>query len=161
MVRKKMARAARRGVKIRLVLAGISDIKLAKHAERYIYRWIFKNDIEVYEYNHSILHAKISTYDGKWSTVGSYNVNNLSAFASIELNLDVKQETFAANVQQHIEEVIKHDCERITEEDFNTRYHFISRVFQQCSYQIVRMLFFLFTFYFRQRSFKSANAAKK
>ena len=161
MVRKKMARAARRGVKIRLVLAGISDIKLAKHAERYIYRWIFKNNIEVYEYNHSILHAKISTYDGKWSTVGSYNVNNLSAFASIELNLDVNQETFAANVQQHIEEVIKHDCERITEEDFNTRYHFISRVFQQCSYQIVRMLFFLFTFYFRQRSFKSANAAKK
>jgi cardiolipin synthase len=161
MLRKKMARAARRGVKIKLVLAGISDVKVAKHAERYIYRWIFKNNIEVYEYNQSILHAKISTYDGKWATIGSYNVNNISAFASIELNLDVKQEAFAINVQHHIEDVIKQDCERITEEDYNTRYHFMSRVFQRCSYQIVRVLFFLFTFYFKQRSFKSANAPKK
>jgi cardiolipin synthase len=160
-VRKKLARAARRGVKVKLVLAGISDVKVAKHAERYIYRWIFRNNIEVYEYNQSVLHAKISTYDGKWATVGSYNVNNISAFASVELNLDVKEEAFAANVQRHIEEVIKQDCERITEEDFRTRYHFMSRVFQQASYQIVRVLFFLFTFYFKQRSFKSANAAKK
>jgi len=160
-VRKKLAKAARRGVKIRLVLAGVSDVKLAKQAERYIYRWIFKNNIEVYEYKHSVLHAKISTYDGKWATIGSYNVNNISAFASIELNLDVKQEAFALNMQHHIQEVIRHDCERITEEDYRTRYGFFSRLYQQSSYQIVRVLFFLFTFYFKQRSFKSANASKK
>lgn len=160
LLRKKMARAARRGVKIRLVLAGISDVKLAKHAERYIYRWIFKNNIEVYEYNHSVLHAKIATYDGKWCTIGSYNVNNISAFASIELNLDVHQEAFARSMQGEIERIIREDCERITEEDFRTRYNFFKRLFQHGCYQVVRVLFFLFTFYFKQRSFKSANASK-
>lgn len=161
LLRKKMARAARRGVKIKLILAGISDVKVAKHAERYIYRWIFRNNIEVYEYNHSVLHAKIATYDNKWATVGSYNVNNISAFASIELNLDVNEETFAKSMQQHIEEVIRHDCEQITEEDYRTRYNFMKRLFQHSCYQVVRVLFFLFTFYFKQRSFKTAHAPKE
>jgi cardiolipin synthase len=161
LVRKKMARAAKRGVKIKLVLAGVSDVKLAKHAERYIYRWIFKNNIEVYEYNQTVLHAKIATYDGKWATIGSYNVNNISAFASIELNLDVKEERFAKSMQHHIEHVIRHDCARITEEDYRTRYNFLKRIYQQGCYQVVRVLFFLFTFYFKQRSFKSADASKK
>ncbi|WP_315817346.1 phospholipase D-like domain-containing protein [Paraflavitalea speifideaquila] len=160
LVRKKMARAARRGVKIKLVLAGISDVKLAKHAERYIYRWIFRNNIEVYEYKLSVLHAKIATYDGKWATIGSYNVNNISAFASIELNLDVQEEIFAQSMQQHIEQVIGEDCERITEEDYRIRYNFLKRLYQQCCYQVIRILFFLFTFYFKQRSFKTADAAK-
>lgn len=160
LVRKKMARAARRGVKIKLILAGVSDVKLAKHAERYIYRWIFRNNIEVYEYNQTILHAKIATYDGKWATIGSYNVNNISAFASIELNLDVNEEAFARSMQQHIEQVIQTDCEQITEEDYRTRYNFMKRLYQQCCYQIVRVLFFLFTFYFKQQSFKSAHTTK-
>lgn len=160
LVRKKMARAAKRGVKIKLVLAGVSDVMLAKHAERYIYRWIFKNNIEVYEYNSSVLHAKIATYDGKWATIGSYNVNNISAFASIELNLDVNETNFARSMQEHIEETIRHHCEQIREEDYRTRYNFFKRLYQQGCYQIVRMLFFLFTFYFRQRSFKSAHTPK-
>lgn len=160
LVRKKMARAARRGVKIKLVLAGVSDVKLAKHAERYIYRWIFKNNIEVYEYNQTVLHAKIATYDGKWSTVGSYNVNNISAFASIELNLDVNEPGFAQSMQQHMEKIIRDHCEQITEEDFRTRYNFFKRLYQQSCYQLVRVLFFLFTFYFRQRSFKSTHTPK-
>lgn len=161
LLRKKMARAARRGVKIKLVLAGISDVKLAKHAERYIYRWIFRNNIEVYEYNQSVLHAKIATYDGKWATIGSYNVNNISAFASIELNLDVNEATFAHSMQQHIEQVIHEDCELITEEDYRTRYNFMKRLFQHSCYQVVRVLFFLFTFYFKQRSFKATHTPKE
>ncbi|WP_276481972.1 phospholipase D-like domain-containing protein [Paraflavitalea pollutisoli] len=161
LLRKKMARAAKKGVRIKLVLAGVSDVMLAKHAERYIYRWIFNNNIEVYEYNQSVLHAKIATYDGKWCTIGSYNVNNISAFATIECNLDVKQEAFAHSMQRHIEQIIDRDCELVTEEDYRTRYNYFKRLYQHACYQIVRMLFFLFTFYFKQRSFKAANSAKK
>lgn len=161
LVRKKMAKAARRGVKIKLILAGLSDVKLAKQAERYIYRWIFRNNIEVYEYNESILHAKIAAYDGKWATIGSYNVNNISAFASIELNLDVNEATFAQSMEQHIEKIIRENCEQITEEDYRTRYNFLKRLFQHSCYQVVRVLFFLFTFYFKQRSLKSPDASKQ
>ena len=36
----RLARASKRGVKVRVVLAGISDVVISKHAERYLYRWM-------------------------------------------------------------------------------------------------------------------------
>jgi len=77
------------GVIIKVVQAGISDIALSKYAERYMYRWLLRNKVEIYEYQKTVLHGKIAVCDDQWMTVGSYNVNNLSAYASIELNLDV------------------------------------------------------------------------
>ena len=42
-----------------------------------------------YGYQPSVLHAKMAIVDGKKLTIGSYNINNISKFVSIELNLDV------------------------------------------------------------------------
>ena len=151
-LRRNLYRAARRGVKIRLILAGTSDITLAKHAERYIYRKMLKRGIEVYEYRKTVLHGKIATYDDKWSTIGSYNVNNISAFASIELNIDVLQDHFAQSLRKELEEIMQSDCTLITDEVYRTHYNFFSRIRQRVSYEIFRLLFFLFTFYFKQRS---------
>jgi cardiolipin synthase len=149
--RRYMARAARRGVRIRLILAGTSDVKIAKQAERYMYRWLFRNHVEIYEYPHNVLHGKIAVYDGKWVTGGSYNVNNISAYASIELNLDVLDPAFAGEAQKALEDIIVSQCIRITEQDYNISYGFFSRFIQRLSYETVRLIFFLFTFYFRQR----------
>jgi cardiolipin synthase len=151
MFRRYLSRAARRGVRIRLVLAGTSDVRIAKHAERYMYRWLFKNRIEIYEYPHNVLHGKIAVCDGKWITGGSYNVNNISAYASIELNLDVQDEGFASMVQSTLEEIIRTQCIRVTKDDYLTSFHLFSRVVQRLSYETIRVIFFLFTFYFRQR----------
>jgi len=149
--RRHMQRAARRGVRVRLILAGTSDVKIAKHAERYMYRWLFRNNIQIYEYPHNVLHGKIAVYDGKWVTGGSYNVNNISAYASIELNLDVLNPAFAGLVQESLEEIIAAQCIRITEQDYKTSYGLFSMFIQRLSYETVRLIFFLFTFYFRQR----------
>jgi cardiolipin synthase len=149
--RRNMSRAARRGVRIRLILAGTSDVKIAKQAERYMYRWLFRHHVEIYEYRHNVLHGKIAVYDGKWVTGGSYNVNNISAYASIELNLDVLDPAFAGQVEKALEDIIVSQCIRITEQDHNTSYGLFSRFIQRLSYETVRLIFFLFTFYFRQR----------
>jgi cardiolipin synthase len=149
--RRNIAYASERGVKIKVLLAGSSDVKLAKHAERYMYRWLLKNNIEIYEYKRNILHGKIAFYDDKWITAGSYNVNNISAYASIELNLDVHDELFTKTVKESINTIIENDCRRITSEYFLSHNHFLQRVWQKiCSY-IVRLIFYLFTFYFKQR----------
>ena len=146
-----MSRAVKRGVKFKLILAGTSDVKVAKHAERYMYRWLFKNGIEIYEYPNNILHGKIAVYDSVWVTGGSYNVNNISAYASIELNLDVKDHSFAGLVKDTLEDIIIKDCIQFTESSYRTKYNFFQRAIQFASYEIVRLVFFLFTFYFRQR----------
>ena len=65
-----------------------------KNAERWMYDWLLRNNIELYEYQASVLHAKVAVCDGEWATVGSYNINKISAYASIELNLDVRGANF-------------------------------------------------------------------
>jgi cardiolipin synthase len=146
-----LRRARGRGVRIRLVLAGMSDVALSKAAERYLYRWLFRYGIEVFEYRPNILHGKIAVRDGTWATVGSYNVNLLSAFASVELNLDIDQADFGRQVASALERIMQNDCIAVTEQDYRTRYHLLHRMMQWLSYECIRLVFFLFTFHFRQR----------
>jgi cardiolipin synthase len=149
--RRRIKQATRRGVKVQVILAGVSDIAIAKHAERFVYRWLLKNNVEIYEYQKNVLHGKVATFDRKWVTIGSYNVNNLSTYVSVELNLDVKHEQFAAQVEQRLRSIIEKDCVRITEDVYETRTGLVNRVLQRAAYDTFRVLFFLFTFYFKQR----------
>ncbi len=150
-IRKNMRKAAARGVKIKLVLAGISDVMVAKNAERYMYNWLFRNGIEVYEYKPRVLHGKVAVYDGQWATIGSYNVNIISAYASIELNIDVNNRDFAGMLDQKLEKIIQEDCVLITKEDFNLHNNILYRLWEQICYWFISFLFFLFTFNFKQR----------
>jgi cardiolipin synthase len=116
-----------------------------------MYRWLFKNRIEIFEYPHNVLHGKIAVADRAWVTGGSYNVNNISAYASIELNLDVDDQVFGAQVATALEEIIRGQCEPISEASYRTQYGLFARILQRLSYETFRLIFFLFTFYFRQR----------
>jgi cardiolipin synthase len=151
LIRKNIRKAAARGVNVSVMLAGESDISLAKNAERYIYRWLFKRGINVYEYPTKVLHGKLSTYDDKWVTLGSYNVNIISAYASVELNLDVDNEEFAKSVRLRLERIIQQECIQVTEETYATRNNLFQRMMQIISYEIVRLMIYLFTFYVKQR----------
>jgi cardiolipin synthase len=161
-LRKQMVLAARRGVTVRIVVGGISDVKVARLAEQYMYRWLFKNKMQVYEYQDTILHGKMATYDGVWMTDGSYNVNRISAYASVELNMDVRNDAFAACVEKELEEIIQNHCVQITPENYFHRHGFFQRCLQRLAYDSIRLLFFLFTFYFKQeKESVASNAAQQ
>ena len=132
-------------------MTGMSDVVIAKYSERYMYRWLLRNGIEIYEYEKNILHGKMAVCDGQWLTLGSYNVNNISAYASIELNLDVHNPSFARHVEQHVEAIIQNDCKRITVEEHRSRETLLNQFLERSAYDIFRLLLFLFTFYFKQR----------
>jgi cardiolipin synthase A/B len=152
-IRRNIARARSRGVKVSLILAGSSDVKMAKYAERFIYRWLLRLGVEIYEYPKAVLHAKLSTYDRVWVTVGSYNVNDISAYASVELNLDVMDDALAAKADGWLRRIVEEDCDTITSEQLQN-YNALTRFLQWWSYEVYRALFFLFTFYFRQEKEK-------
>jgi cardiolipin synthase A/B len=149
-IRRNLVRAAKRGVKITLILAGMSDVQMSKYAERFIYRWLLRLGVEIYEYPKCVLHAKLSTYDKKWVTVGSYNVNNISAYASVELNLDVMDDEFATKADKWLNHIILKDCVAITPDNLK-KYNVITRFLQWCSYEVYRFVFYLSTFYFKQQ----------
>lgn len=149
-IRRLLSNAAKRGVKIKVITAGPSDVMLAKHAERWMYDWLLRNKIELYEYQPTVLHAKVAVCDSEWLTIGSYNVNNISAFVSIELNLDVRNADFANGVGQMLETIIQKECIAITKEGHIETKNIFIQFIRWCSYQIIRLVFYLLTFYYKQ-----------
>lgn len=87
--RKLLREASQRGVKIKLIMAGKSDSYSVKLAENYLYDFYIRYHIELYEWKESVLHGKVMLVDEKWATIGSYNLNFLSHYISIELNADI------------------------------------------------------------------------
>jgi len=149
-LRKHMASAAKRGVVIKIIVGGVSDVKISRLAEQFMYRWLFSNNMQVFEYQDSVLHGKMAAYDGIWMTNGSYNVNRISAYASVELNIDVRNEAFVSTVEAELEDIIRDHCVRVTPKEYFNRVGPWQRLRQRLAYETIRVLFFLFTFYFRQ-----------
>ena len=149
-LRKRLGLAAKRGVKVRLILAGPCDVMLAKYAERYLYRWMLRNKIEIYEYQPAVLHAKMMVVDGHWVTIGSYNVNNVSAYASTEINFQVRNKPFARHVHSIMERITHEDCIEVSQKSPAFKVNFFKKFVQKSSYELVRIILNLSTFYFKQ-----------
>ncbi len=80
--------AARRGVEVRLLLAGRSDVFLARAATRSLYRRLLAAGVRIHEWTGSVLHAKIATIDGQRLLVGSFNLDPFS-LANLEALVEV------------------------------------------------------------------------
>jgi len=149
-IRSLLKKAAKRGVKIKVITAGPSDVMIAKHAERWLYDWLLRNNIELYEYQPTVLHAKVAVCDDALLTIGSYNINNISAYASVELNLDVLNAAIAREMEHMLELIIQNDCVTITKEQLTHTKNIFMQFVRWCSYQVIRIIFYLLTFYFKQ-----------
>ncbi len=156
---RRMKAAAARGVKIKVILTARADVPLSKYAERYLYAWLFRHNIAVYEYRPNILHGKLAVCDSEWLTIGSYNVNNISAYASVELNFDIRNSPIATGVQQELQKIIDNDCTEITAADFAKTAHLWSKLAYYLAYRVIHWMFFLFTFYFIQK--RDSNEGSK
>jgi cardiolipin synthase len=96
--------AAKRGVKVRLLLPGLSDFGGIVQAGRAHYGRLLKYGIAIYEERRSLLHAKTLEIDGIWSTVGSANWDWLSFAQNDEINVVVIDQGFAAEMRALFEE---------------------------------------------------------
>jgi cardiolipin synthase len=145
-----MEAAVKRNVKLKVVLAGPSDVMLAKHAERFLYTWLLQNNVEVYEHR-NIVHAKVAVADMQVVTIGSFNFNDISTYASIELNLDIQDKAFVSGVHKELDRIIEQECVQITREDYAQTNSFWKRLRQRIAYNLVKWMLTLVTFYYRQR----------
>ena len=148
--RKLLSEAVLRGVKVKVILAGRSDVALSKNAERYLYDYLLRKGIEIYEFQRTVLHAKMSECDQEYVTIGSFNVNNISAYASLELNLDIKSNDFGNYIHDELKRIIEEECVHITTENHRSSTNIFKRLWQKICYMVVNWILTLFTFYFKQ-----------
>lgn len=81
---KALIEAANRGVDVKLILPGKSDVPLVKWAAFYIVRLLILSRIPIYEYQGSVLHAKTMIVDDT-AYVGSFNLNHRSLLHDLEV----------------------------------------------------------------------------
>ena len=135
-LRKALTNATKRGVEIHLILAGVSDVPTFQTATRWLYDFLFRNGIKIYEWNKSVLHAKVALVDDTWATIGSFNLNHLSAYGSIELNVDVLDKHFSHSFQNHLKTIIETGCEQVFPKNQNN--HWLAKLKRWGAYQLTR-----------------------
>lgn len=113
--------AAKRGVKVRLLLPKYSDWPQWVLASQYLYYYFLKNGVEVYQWKGSILHGKLATVDGRSTTIGSFNLNYTSYQQNLEMNVDIFAEEFTQDIDRKIASYIAESSEQIHYEEFAMR----------------------------------------
>ena len=131
-------KASKNNVTIKLILSGISDVPMARRASCHLYSKLLSNNIEIYEWKKSVLHGKTAVIDSKWTTIGSFNLNNLSSFASIEMNVAIDSERFAKDYLMHLHNIIA-QCERITPETLKLTHGLTAKFTNWISYWAARI----------------------
>ncbi len=110
--------ARKGGVRIILVLPGLSDVPLVKYATEHLYATLLPKGIDIYEWKDSVLHGKIAIMDSAWCTIGSYNPNALSDYLSLEMNIDIDDGAFSSQFREELEKTIITKCTKITVDEY-------------------------------------------
>lgn len=110
-MRKALIVAARRGVRVVLLLQGRYEYFMQYYAARPVYDALLRAGVAIHEYSASFLHAKVAVIDGRWSTVGSSNLDPLSLLLAREANVVIEDAAFAARLRNRLLHAVAHEGE--------------------------------------------------
>jgi cardiolipin synthase A/B len=103
-LREELVKARQRGVEVRILLpGGKSDHLMTRASSRRVYGPLLLSGAEIYEYQPSMVHAKIMVIDGMWSAVGSTNFDNRSFGLNDEVNLVVLDPDLASQLRSQFD----------------------------------------------------------
>lgn len=105
-----MRRAARRGVRVELILQGEPDMPIVRIAARMLYEHLLRAGVRIHEYCERPLHGKVAVVDDEWATVGSSNLDPLSLSLNLEANLMLRDRAFATDLHERLERLIEQHC---------------------------------------------------
>ncbi len=124
-LRRALALAAARGVRVRVLLQGRYEYFMQYHAARAVYAQLLAAGIEIHEYQPSFLHAKVAVIDPEharsWATVGSSNLDPLSLLLAREANLLVLDAEFARALHQRLQRAMNEGGQVVVAERFAQR----------------------------------------
>ncbi|MDD2047609.1 cardiolipin synthase ClsB [Pseudomonas putida] len=106
--------AARRGVKVTLVLQGMPDMPLVRLCSRLLYNYLLRDGVRIFEYCERPLHGKVALVDQHWSTVGSSNLDPLSLSLNLEANLVIHDPPLNARLHEHLQDLCIHRCKPVS-----------------------------------------------
>ena len=97
--------AARRGVDVRILVPENSNHVVADWLSRGFYSTLLRGGVTLWLYQDAMVHAKTATIDGRWSTIGTANIDRLSLTGNYEINVEI----FDDDVAGHLENAFDND----------------------------------------------------
>jgi cardiolipin synthase len=92
--------AARRGVDVRVLVPATSNHVVADWLSRGYYGELLDAGVRIFRFQGAMVHAKTATIDGRWSTVGTANIDRLSMTGNYEINVEFIDAEMAARMEQ-------------------------------------------------------------
>ncbi|AYQ28445.1 MULTISPECIES: cardiolipin synthase ClsB [unclassified Polaromonas] len=120
-LRRALVGAAKRGVRVTLLLQGRYEYFMQYHAARPVYGALLAAGVEIHEYEAGFLHAKVAVVDGHWATVGSSNLDPLSLLLAREANVVVEDKAFAEGLAGILREAMVSHGRRMEPADHSHR----------------------------------------
>ncbi|HRD60528.1 MAG TPA: phospholipase D-like domain-containing protein [Nocardioides sp.] len=112
--------AARRGVDVRLLVPLKSNHVVADWLSRGYFSQLLEAGVRIFRFKDAMVHAKTSTVDGSWSTVGTANIDRLSLTGNYEINVEVIDPGLARTLED-IWTVDQSNCIELTQGEWEAR----------------------------------------
>lgn len=112
---RQLAKAARRGVEVDLILQGKPDMPMAVWGSTAVYAYLIRAGVRVHEYRDRPLHGKVAIMDEQWATVGSSNLDPFSLSLNLEANLMILDSDFNRVLSERLLGLIHHSCCRVAD----------------------------------------------
>ena len=103
-----LCRAAKRGVRVRLMLPGRSDVRAMRIAAQSFYERLMACGVEVYERQTVVLHSKTMVVDAHTSVIGSTNLDARSIEFNLELSAIIRNDTFGRQMHDLFEHDVRY-----------------------------------------------------
>ncbi|MGZ4441635.1 MAG: phospholipase D-like domain-containing protein [Nocardioidaceae bacterium] len=112
--------AASRGVDVRILVPATSNHVVADWLSRGFYGELLAAGVRIFRFHGAMVHAKTATIDGRWSTVGTANLDRLSLTGNYEINVEFIDPDLAAEMER-IYETDLSNCVELTAETWSAR----------------------------------------
>ena len=134
----RLARAARRGGQVRVIVPSITDNYLTLYAARFTYRGLLRRGVRIFEYLPAKLHTKLFVIDDAVQ-IGSANFDMRSLFLNLEVMLRIEDRGFAAHVRNYVDAEVARSL-AVTPELHRARTGLWMRIKQAAVYLVVGVL---------------------
>jgi phosphatidylserine/phosphatidylglycerophosphate/cardiolipin synthase-like enzyme len=115
-----LRRAAKRGIDVRLIIAGpYTDQPWVFHASKKYYSRLLKAGVRIFEYQPRFLHAKMSVVD-EWASIGSCNLDHWNLRWNLEANVELEDDQCVDQMAQLFDQDLSH-CQEVTYDIWSKR----------------------------------------
>ncbi len=142
-LRRALIMAAKRGVRVRLLLQGRYEYFMQYHAARPVFGALLAAGVEIHEYAASFLHAKVAVIDSRWVTVGSSNLDPLSLLLAREANIVVVDAALAQDLRQRLDAAMHLSGNAMDPADYANR-PIRQRFLDRLAFGLMRLMLFLY-----------------